>query len=106
MSPFTYCFFPTVLTCPGSWPDLDEQPTDDSILRREQIKCRVAEIEAVVDAMRKLSKGEPLECYSCNKDSIHWDRWKYLDTRRPVLAGHSLGGGAAVSTMISSHCND
>ena len=82
---------------PHSWPELDEQPTDDTILRHEQIKLRVAEIEAVIDTMNKLSQGGPLADCQIDAPNFEWERWKFVDTTRPVMAGHSLGGSAAVS---------
>ena len=90
-----------LLICLSSWPDLPEQPTDDSILRREQIKCRVAEIEAVIEAMQKLSQGESIPCHSEGSRDFELGRWRYLDATKPVLAGHSLGGGAAVRELLS-----
>lgn len=81
---------------------------DDTKLRHEQIKLRVAELEAVVDAMRKLSQGEKLIRYSLNAPDFDWERWKSVDATRPIIAGHSLGGSAAVSTvnlLASQHLN-
>ena len=80
-----------------SWPELEQQPTDDTTLRHEQIKLRVAEIETVVEMMRKLSQGEPLADCTLDAPSFDWERWKYVDATQPVMAGHSLGGSAAVS---------
>ena len=79
-----------------SWPDLPEQPTDDTTLRHEQIKCRIAEIEAVVDVMRKIAQGERLPD-GLKIPDMDWERFKCVDATRPVMAGHSLGGSAAVS---------
>lgn len=83
-----------------SWPDLSEQPTDDTTLRREQIKCRIAEIEAVVDVMRKLSRGEKL-VDGMTIPNLDWERFRCVDVSTPVMAGHSLGGSAAVSVSLS-----
>ncbi len=86
-----------VLTvCLCSWPELEEQPTDDTKLRHEQIKLRVAEVEAVVDIMQKLSRGEKPLRSSINSPDFDWDRWRMVDCSRPIMAGHSLGGSAAV----------
>lgn len=82
-------------TC--SWPELEEQPTDDTKLRHEQIKLRIAEIEAVVDIMNKLNNGETVIRSSMNAPDFDWERWKLVDTTHPIMAGHSLGGSAAVS---------
>ena len=75
---------------------MPEQPKDDTTLRHEQIKCRIAEIEAVVDVMRKLSQGERLPD-GCKIPNLDWERFRSVDATRPVMAGHSLGGSAAVS---------
>ena len=80
-----------------SWPDLTEQPKDDTTLRREQIKLRVAEIDATVDAMKKLASGDCPARYSMEAPDFDWSRWKAVDVEKPVIVGHSLGGSAAVS---------
>ena len=80
-----------------SWPELDEQPTDDTKLRHEQIKLRVAEVECVVDIIHKLSAGDPAVRSCLEGPSLDWDRWRCVDARSPVMTGHSLGGSAAVS---------
>lgn len=82
-----------------SWPDLATQPPDDTFLRHEQIKMRVAEIEEVISAMTRLSLGENIERTSIHSPDFEWDRWRSLDTSRPVMAGHSLGGSAGVSIL-------
>ncbi|EKM51728.1 uncharacterized protein PHACADRAFT_127563 [Phanerochaete carnosa HHB-10118-sp] len=84
------------------WPELSEQPKDDSILRREQVKCRVAEIEAVIDTVQRISKGEAPSCLLELKDDIDWSTWQCVDARSPVLTGHSLGGGAALAVSAKN----
>ncbi|PSR73510.1 hypothetical protein PHLCEN_2v10651 [Hermanssonia centrifuga] len=84
------------------WPELEEQPPDDTILRHEQIKLRVAEVEATVDLMRRLSRGEPVTRDSIDSPDFDWERWKYMDASRPVMAGHSLGGSAALAASSTS----
>ncbi|CDO71911.1 hypothetical protein BN946_scf184940.g58 [Trametes cinnabarina] len=79
------------------WPELSEQPKDDSVLRREQIKCRVAEIEAVIETMQQISKGEAPNELLKKPDASVWSAWRLVDASRPVLAGHSLGGSAALA---------
>jgi platelet-activating factor acetylhydrolase len=84
------------------WPALapDRQPTDDTTLRHEQIRFRVAELEAVVDAMGTLARGEPLTRYGFTKPDFEWGRWQMVDASRPVGAGHSLGGSAMVGVPL------
>ena len=78
------------------WPDLPEQPKNDTILRHEQIKMRVAELTEVVNAMRTLSNGSsPSPSLGLKLDI---ERWKNIDTSMPIMTGHSLGGAAAVSS--------
>ena len=69
---------------------------DDTTLRHEQIKCRTAEVEAVVAIMRKLAEGERLND-ELKLPNLDWARFRNIDASRPVMAGHSLGGSAAVS---------
>ncbi|KAF7976303.1 hypothetical protein HWV62_7003 [Athelia sp. TMB] len=70
------------------WPHLDAQPTDDTTLRHEQLRMRVAEAHAVLSALRGEREG--------GVDQPGWDGLHtHVDARRPVVAGHSLGGSAA-----------
>jgi len=85
------------------WPELEVQPTDDTCLRHEQIKMRLAEIEEVIKAMRKIGDGENITRTSINSPNFDWNRWRSaLDTDRPVMAGHSLGGSAAIAAAADS----
>jgi platelet-activating factor acetylhydrolase len=85
-----------------SWPNLEEQPTDDTTLRHAQIQLRQAELEAVVDALQKLSQGEAVTRYSLSAEQFDWNRLKNVETSKPIVAGHSLGGSAAVSPCSNS----
>lgn len=101
-----------------SWPHLDTQPTDDTTLRHEQLRMRVAETHVVLRAMR----GEDVinECDSnkcvegknrvraqegrgCGDALGTVEDWAelqgHVDASRPVIVGHSLGGSAAVSIL-------
>lgn len=79
------------------WPDLDCQPSNDTTLRHEQIKMRCAEIEEARNILEKIATGCHVEKYSCDfPPEFDWGRWRAVDASRPVLAGHSLGGAAAV----------
>lgn len=84
------------------WPELPEQPNDDSILRREQIKCRVAEIEAVIDIMKNIAQGHEPNCLLKLDDNIDWSTWQAVDTTNPILTGHSLGGSAAFAVSAKA----
>ncbi|EIN06804.1 hypothetical protein PUNSTDRAFT_54174 [Punctularia strigosozonata HHB-11173 SS5] len=86
------------------WPEIpkDKQPTDDTTLRHEQIKFRVAEFEAVVDTMNKLARGEKLNWYSITAPDFDWSRFKMVDPSRPVGAGHSLGGSAVLAASSAN----
>lgn len=82
----------------NSWPDLETQPADDTILRHEQIKMRVVEIEEVLKAMLHITKGEDPPKTSIHAPDFDWNKWRAVDINKPMMAGHSLGGCAAVST--------
>lgn len=82
------------------WPDLPEQPKDDTILRHEQIKLRLAECEEIVAALQKISRGEPVAQTALTPVNFEFGKW--IDARRPIMAGHSLGGSAAVSAYYST----
>jgi platelet-activating factor acetylhydrolase len=79
-----------------SWPELEIQPTDDTTLRREQINMRAAEMEQVIQVMTRLSHGENVARTSIHSPDFDWTRWRCIDPHAPILAGHSLGGVAAV----------
>ena len=84
-----------------SWPDLDIQPPDDTILRHEQIKMRVAEIHEVTKAMTRLSRGEDVARTSIHSPDFDWERWRSVDCSKPIMVGHSLGGSAGVYVIAS-----
>ncbi|KIM76004.1 hypothetical protein PILCRDRAFT_826858 [Piloderma croceum F 1598] len=79
------------------WPDLETQPADDTVLRHQQIKLRIAEIEGVIKAMTRLSRGEDITKTSIDTPDFDWSRWRSVDTNKPIIAGHSLGGSAAIA---------
>lgn len=85
------------LTKNRSWPDLEQQPKDDTILRHAQIELRKAELEAVVQAIQRLASGETVPRYSMCSQAFDWTRFQKVDATRPIIIGHSLGGSAAVS---------
>jgi len=79
------------------WPELETQPADDTTLRHEQIKMRVAEIDEVIKAMKRLSNGENITRTSINLPDFDWSRWQAVDVHKPIMAGHSLGGSAGLA---------
>jgi platelet-activating factor acetylhydrolase len=82
------------------WPDELIQPTNDTRLRHEQLKLRAAEISACVAIMTRVATGEK-PASSLTAPDFDWSRWTVLDTSRPVMAGHSLGGSAALVVSAS-----
>ena len=90
-----------VLTITYSWPDLREQPKDDTILRHEQIKLRLAECEEIVSALQKISRGEPVPQTALTPVNFEFGKW--INADKPIMAGHSLGGSAAVSAIFVSY---
>ncbi|KAI0686666.1 platelet-activating factor acetylhydrolase [Cytidiella melzeri] len=85
------------------WPDLEEQPADDTTLRHAQIQLRKAELETLIDAIQKLSQGESVTRYSSSADGFDWSRMKNVDASKPIIAGHSLGGSAALASSSAGN---
>ncbi|KAJ7461303.1 platelet-activating factor acetylhydrolase [Mycena galericulata] len=93
------------------WPDHDPQPADDTTLRHDQLKVRLAELRAVQTALLSLSTDRtnftPIIAARPSlkgpKPSFDWTRWaKCLDAVRPIMCGHSLGGSAALLAAAAS----
>lgn len=84
------------------WPNLpqDEQPKDDTTLRHDQLELRCAEIEEIIDIMRRINHGDPVIQESIKSPNFDWERWgpawNAINTNKPVMLGHSLGGSAAL----------
>jgi platelet-activating factor acetylhydrolase len=88
------------------WPEETEQPKDDTHLRHEQIAFRCAEIEGVLATMRKVTDGEDVVKRSLTAPDFDWARWRgALDVSSPVMAGHSLGGSAALAISAKQTVN-
>jgi platelet-activating factor acetylhydrolase len=85
------------------WPDLSEQPLDDTILRHDQIKMRLLEIEECIKSVRGILG---LEAAVHQKDLLLGDDYDFsswagkVDAERIILTGHSLGGSAVVSLLL------
>lgn len=73
------------------------QPKDESTLRHEQIQMRCAEMAEARLVLERIARGDRVEKYSSEACEFDWGRWRNVDTSRPVVVGHSLGGAAAVS---------
>ncbi|KAF7967532.1 hypothetical protein HWV62_31495 [Athelia sp. TMB] len=84
------------------WPDMKTQPEDDTILRHEQIKMRVAEMEEVLKIMTAFSRGENPPKTSPHAPDFNWSAWRAVETNKPVIAGHSLGGCAAIAAAADT----
>jgi platelet-activating factor acetylhydrolase len=88
-----------------SWPDrpADQQPCTDSVLRHFQLKLRVKEIFYTIDTMTRIANGEDVAVASVRRPNFDWSTWKdRVDTTKPIMAGHSLGGSAAVREIRES----
>jgi len=91
----------------GSWPDLpeNEQPKDDTLLRHDQLSIRLVEMDATLQAIRQLTKGElSVEGKAQNhlkaSRTYDWSSWRGrvdVEDGNVTYAGHSFGGTAVVS---------
>ena len=74
------------------WPDLAEQPSDDTTLRKDQLALRLAEIEETLSVIKAINSGIPVAETSLRSPDFDWSRWKdTIDVENPIMAGHSLG---------------
>lgn len=84
------------------WPDLpaDQQPTDDTTLRHDQLKVRLVELKSTIDVLKQIGTGELVTKGRLQASRTYdWKSWVgKLETGdgRIGLAGHSFGGTAAV----------
>lgn len=89
------------------WPLLPEgeQPTDDTTLRHDQLRIRLAEIEATLAVVRAITDGRMAAetenaCRLKASRTLDWAKWQGMAECRdgtPILMGHSFGGTAVVS---------
>jgi len=95
-----------------TWPIYSEadQPTNDTRLRHDQLAMRKAEIEEIVKVMENISAGVEVEETSVRSPHFDWERWgpkwNALNVRRPIMAGHSLGGSVALLAAADKERND
>lgn len=84
------------------WPTIpaDSQPENDTRLRKDQLEMRCAEFEEVIEIMTRINKGDPVIQTSIKSPNFDWDRWgpkwNAINTNKPVMVGHSLGGSAGL----------
>lgn len=78
------------------WIDVDEQPVDDTTLRRVQLGVRLAEVEGVLQALQRLTEGRGLILTGQTPPLCEWEGWHAIDLTKPTIAGHSFGGSLAV----------
>lgn len=75
------------------WPEHGEQPCNDTTLRHVQLQVRLAETEGVLDALTKISQGQPVpQTQLTGANELDWSLWQNITTVRPIMAGHSFGG--------------
>ncbi|KAH8919333.1 hypothetical protein BT69DRAFT_1224294 [Atractiella rhizophila] len=82
------------------WPDLKEQPKDDTTLRHEQLRVRLAEFEQVLRVFESINRGELIESLLTLGPDWSWKEWEgRLDVEkgRVHVSGHSFGGAAALA---------
>ncbi|KIJ63183.1 hypothetical protein HYDPIDRAFT_168739 [Hydnomerulius pinastri MD-312] len=77
--------------------DLEEQPKDDATLRHVQLEVRLAELEGIIEALRRLARGEPLVLTGQTGLSRDWSGWDRMDVTNPIIGGHSFGGSLAMA---------
>lgn len=82
------------------WPYLSIQPDNDTRLRKDQLEMRCAEFEEVIDIMKRINAGDPVIQTSIKSPNFDWERWgpkwNAINTNKPVMVGHSLGGSAGL----------
>lgn len=84
------------------WPEigLNEQPDNDTRLRKDQLEMRYNEIEEVINIMKKINNGDSVIQNAIKSPNFDWDRWgpnwNAINTNKPVMVGHSLGGSVGL----------
>ena len=84
----------------NSWPDAEQQPTDDNVLRHEQLKVRLFEMYHVVEVLKTIAvNGSTDRCRLIRGPDakFDWPKWQCLSLEKPVVIGHSFGGSAALA---------
>ncbi|KAF8553821.1 hypothetical protein OG21DRAFT_1192591 [Imleria badia] len=83
------------------WTDTEEQPMDDTILRRVQLGVRLAEVEGVLQALQRLTQGQGLVSTGPTPSLCEWEGWHAMELTKPIIAGHSFGGSLAVGVWLT-----
>lgn len=85
------------------WPDLAQQPKDDTTLRHAQLEMRLAELNQTVTALRTMASGTTLGKVAHGRSrKLELQEWAAMDLDRLIVAGHSFGGTMAVSRIFSA----
>ncbi|KAI0075517.1 hypothetical protein K474DRAFT_1708946 [Panus rudis PR-1116 ss-1] len=81
-----------------SWPEQDP-PKDDTTLRHVQLDVRLAEADEVLTALEKITSGQPIEQTQLTEaqSAFDWSRWTCVESRHPIMAGHSFGGSLGIA---------
>ncbi|CAL1710013.1 unnamed protein product [Somion occarium] len=80
------------------WPG-QEQPQDDTTLRHVQLQVRLAEVEAVLNALKGITSGQPVSQTQLTEaqTTFDWARWTDVNVRYPIMTGHSFGGSLGIA---------
>nr|XP_031858975.1 uncharacterized protein CI109_005643 [Kwoniella shandongensis]KAA5526047.1 hypothetical protein CI109_005643 [Kwoniella shandongensis] len=83
-----------------NWPELEEQPKDDTTLRHDQLKIRLAELDSTLQVIRKIVQGRHVQPALMASRTLDWEPWKNVvevGDGRVCFAGHSFGGTAVIA---------
>ena len=71
------------------------------MLRHVQLEVRLAEVEAVLHALKGITSGNPVSQTQLTEaqTTFDWARWTSVNPRHPIIAGHSFGGSLGASMM-------
>lgn len=84
------------------WPEIpaDQQPDNDTRLRKDQLEMRCGEIKEVISIMKRINQGDPVIQNAIKSPHFDWERWgpkwNAINTNKPVMVGHSLGGSVGL----------
>lgn len=71
-----------------SWPG-EVQPKDDTTLRHVQLDLRLAEVEAVLNALKGITSGHPVSQTQLTEaqTTFDWARWTGVNIKYPIMSG-------------------
>ncbi|KAK7683715.1 hypothetical protein QCA50_013091 [Cerrena zonata] len=83
------------------WPG-EVQPKDDTTLRHVQLDLRLAEVEAVLNALKGITSGHPVSQTQLTEaqTTFDWARWTGVNIKYPIMAGHSFGGTLGMAAAV------